>query len=160
MKTHEEIKKGLRYCNGNHPNCSGCPYDTDEDYENKCLDDLQVDALDYIVQLEYRLAHVERERDALRRCICGSTVYKLITTKDGSGSIVEEQLCGFHYIDPPKQRSNKRGNYMIVYHESTGHITHLPVSQIGKTVFFTYEDAKTALDERRGVCEENTKEEN
>ena len=64
MKTPEIIKKGLMYCNGNHPNCSGCPYDTDEDYENKCLDDLQVDALDYIIQLESRLSQVERERDA------------------------------------------------------------------------------------------------
>ena len=98
---------------------------------------------------------LEREMDALRRCICGDTVYKLITTKDGSGSIVEEKLCGFHYIDPPKQRSNKRGSYMIVYHESSGHISHLPVSQIGITVFPTYEDAKNALDKRQIVEEEN-----
>ncbi len=80
MKTPDTIKNGLAYCSGNNDKCNGCPYNTDnEDYENKCLDELIVDALTYIQQLESdneskqkridelesRLAQVERERDAL-----------------------------------------------------------------------------------------------
>lgn len=86
MKTPYTIKNGLAYCSGNNDKCNGCPYNTDnEDYENKCLDELIVDALAYIQQLENdlqyttdaanimkdealklesRLAQVEMERDA------------------------------------------------------------------------------------------------
>lgn len=159
MKTPDEIKKGL--ANAEHVQRMAIVSEDGSCETNYGVlvgyvqrDDI-VACIDNLVQ---RLAQAERERDALRQCTCGDTVYKLIKTKDGSGFIVEEQLCGFHYIDPPKQRSNKRGSYMIAYHETSGHISHLPVSEVGKTIFSTYEDAKKALDERRGVCEENSKE--
>lgn len=61
-KTPEEIKKGLFCCW--EDGCATCPYD---DYctMEAHFEQLAKDSLDYINQLESRLAQVERERDAL-----------------------------------------------------------------------------------------------
>lgn len=82
MKTPDEIKKGLKCHIVNH-SCRGCPYKRDTPIIH--INDLYDDALAYIQQLEndlqyttdaanvmkdealkleYRLAQVERERDA------------------------------------------------------------------------------------------------
>ena len=75
MKTPETIKKGLVYCNANHPNCSGCPYDTDRDYEAECLDAIQADALDYIEQLERENASLDKAvRDAAELMVSGTAL--------------------------------------------------------------------------------------
>lgn len=97
-----------------------------------------------IYELENKIAQSE-----VCPCKPGDTVYVLYTTKDGSGFINEMPVCGYHYIDPPKQRSTKRGSYLIVYHETSGTISHIPYSQLGITLFLSYEDAKNALDKRQ-----------
>lgn len=68
MKTPDEIKKGLECVGGLIEPCvSGCPY------EKSCECGLTAarDAIEYIQQLEYRLAQVEMERDALIRHVQG-----------------------------------------------------------------------------------------
>lgn len=66
MKTPDEIKKGLKICYMGL-GCEKCPYDT----APVCYDDMKSDSLDYIQQLELRLAHVERERDAAVQTVHG-----------------------------------------------------------------------------------------
>jgi hypothetical protein len=61
MKTPDEIKKGLFCCW--EDGCATCPYDDDCTMEAN-FEQLAKDSLDYINQLESRLAQVERERDA------------------------------------------------------------------------------------------------
>ena len=72
MKTPDEIKKGLFCCW--EDGCTTCPYDDDCTISENFMD-VARDALTYIQQLEYRLAQVERERDAalhdINRC-CGT----------------------------------------------------------------------------------------
>ena len=73
MKTHEEIKKALVYCN-TFNNCQNCPYDKDGEGWG-CVVERNADALAYIQQLENHIGeltekvahidHVTRERDAL-----------------------------------------------------------------------------------------------
>ena len=65
MKTPEEIKKGLEYCNEEHEDCKGCTYFDDEDYEMKCLDSVMVDALAYIQQLEETVARYKERHKRL-----------------------------------------------------------------------------------------------
>lgn len=62
MKTPDSIKKGLELCGVLDGDCENCPYD--DGPQLLCADRLRKDALAYIRQLESRLAHVERERDA------------------------------------------------------------------------------------------------
>jgi hypothetical protein len=70
MKTPEEIKKGLDVCGTLDGDCENCPYDGLQIF---CGDRLRKDALAYIQQLESRLAHVERERDAAVEDLKGSS---------------------------------------------------------------------------------------
>lgn len=73
MKTHEEIKKALVYCN-TFNNCQNCPYDKDGEGWG-CVVERNADALAYIQQLENQIGEltekvkqldqVTRERDAL-----------------------------------------------------------------------------------------------
>lgn len=73
MKTYEEIKKALVYCN-TFNNCQNCPYDKDGEGWG-CVVERNADALAYIQQLENQIGEltekvkqldqVTRERDAL-----------------------------------------------------------------------------------------------
>ena len=54
MKTPDEIKKGLFCGAGNPVNCRECPYHN----VRECNNEADADALDYIEQLEKRLADV------------------------------------------------------------------------------------------------------
>lgn len=69
MKTPDEIKKGLEQCvkaESGETGCRGCPYIM-SCVKEEDPDSITSDALDYIVQLESRLAQAERERDAAVR---------------------------------------------------------------------------------------------
>ena len=60
-KTPEEIKKGLECCGDLDISCEDeCPYFMIDGCLKQCKDDV----LAYIQQLEFRLAQVEREREA------------------------------------------------------------------------------------------------
>lgn len=60
MKSPEEIKKGLEYCNNDFipadgtSRCSHCPYDIGDEHP-ECADILHIDALVYIKQLEKQI---------------------------------------------------------------------------------------------------------
>ena len=81
-------------------------------------------------------------------CKIGDTIYKSIFLKDRTGFYVEHQVVGFHVGELPKLRGHKREQYFIVWHKETNAISHLNFEQIGKTVFFTKEEAEKALKER------------
>lgn len=78
MKTPDEIKKGLAICCGYEISCRECPYDCSP---NSCDGSPEEDAIEYINQLESRLAQVEMERDAaIRDCArfpCGTCADKV-----------------------------------------------------------------------------------
>lgn len=64
MKTPDEIKKGLAIHDSDDANCIECPYehvDTQEEWE-RCLINLEADALAYIKQLEAKAELVEQYR--------------------------------------------------------------------------------------------------
>lgn len=56
MKTHEEIKKALVYCN-TFNNCQNCPYDKDGEGWG-CVVERNADALAYIQQLENQIGEL------------------------------------------------------------------------------------------------------
>lgn len=60
MKTPDEIKKGLECCLSDKRTCLECPYHI-ETVGCRALDR---DVFAYVLQLESRLAQVEKERDA------------------------------------------------------------------------------------------------
>ena len=62
MRSPEEIKNGLElhYTAGR---CKECPYTADSEFKKTCFQLVAKDAIDYITQLESRLAQAERERD-------------------------------------------------------------------------------------------------
>lgn len=74
MKTPEEIKKGLDCCQ-TVVRCDGCTYKDIGNIVAECTAALCGDALAYIQKLEFRIAQIMLERDALmhdlskcRRC--------------------------------------------------------------------------------------------
>lgn len=69
MKTPEDIKKGLDCCQ-TIVRCSICPYHGIGDIVAECTAQLCGDTLEYIQQLENRLAQAERERDELLKERC------------------------------------------------------------------------------------------
>lgn len=83
-------------------------------------------------------------------CTVGDTIYQVIFYKDGTGFCVERKVVGFHMGDFPKLRGHKRQEYFIVFHEVTNDITHINFEEIGKTIFFTREEAEQASREGAG----------
>ena len=70
MKTPDEIKKGMDCCQTT-VRCSICPYTDEGNIVAECSGRLAGDALEYIIQIESRLAQVERERDAAVQTVHG-----------------------------------------------------------------------------------------
>ena len=79
----------------------------------------------------------------------GDTAYCTVCAKDGYKNIIEHRIVGFHIIDAPPKRGFKRENYLIFFHEQTNLTSHCSFKKIGKTVFFTREEAEQALAERK-----------
>lgn len=78
-------------------------------------------------------------------CKYGDTIYEAIFHKDGTGFCVERKVVGFHMGEFPKLRGQERQQYFIVFHEATNSISHMNFKEIGKTIFFTREEAEQAL---------------
>lgn len=78
-------------------------------------------------------------------CKIGSTVYKVITRKDGGSHIQEFSCCGFHIIEAPDVRGHKRRNYIIAHLDVTNSIRHIPFDEINKTVFFSKNEAEQKM---------------
>lgn len=80
-------------------------------------------------------------------CAFGDTAYEVILLNDTRGFIVNRKVVGYHTGDLPTLRGHKREEYLIIYHEATHSISHIDYKRIGKTVFFTREEAVEALRE-------------
>lgn len=81
-------------------------------------------------------------------CKIGDTVYEVIKTKKGNYSHINTSICvGFHIVNAPKKRGHTRQSYIVAYFSITNAIYHFSFERIGKTVFFTREEAEQALKE-------------
>lgn len=76
-------------------------------------------------------------------CKVGDTVYRVIRSKDKDGGhITSAVVSGIHMADG--RRYKKREAY-IVLKVNGRYVSHVPLSNFGKTVFLTQVDAKAAL---------------
>ena len=75
-------------------------------------------------------------------CKVGDTAYCIITR---AKYIQGHKVVGFHLGDFPTLRGHKRKEYLVCYSNYT--LYHLDIEQIGKTIFFTKEEAEQKLKE-------------
>lgn len=81
-------------------------------------------------------------------CKVGDPVYQIIFQKRGIPSHILQETCvGFHMINAPDLRGLDRKSYIIVHNSETNTIGHINFDKIGKTVFFTCEEAKHMIEE-------------
>ena len=65
--------------------------------------------------------------------------------------IQECKVVGFHMGDFPNARGNhKRQQYFIIHHEQINVISHIDFKEIGRTIFFSRQEAEKKLKERKG----------
>ena len=74
-------------------------------------------------------------------CKVGDTVYSV-----KGGFIKSDTVVGFHLGRFPTLRGQARKEYLVCY--NINYLSHIDIAQIGKTVFFTREEAEKALAER------------
>lgn len=79
-------------------------------------------------------------------CKVGQTAYQIILLKDKMGFVVERKVVGFHIGAFPDIRGHKRSQYLIVHEDATNTLTHIDIKHIGKTVFWSREEAEKALE--------------
>ena len=70
MKKPEEIKKGIEKCLSDVPCCYECPYAGKFVTGDKCVGELKADALEYIAQLEERVAIMTEGGTPKTRNVC------------------------------------------------------------------------------------------
>ena len=75
-------------------------------------------------------------------CKVGDKVYSVVK----SYHINESTVVGFHLGKFPDLRGHIRKEYLVCYTSYV--LRHIDIEQIGKTVFFTREEAEKALAER------------
>lgn len=75
-------------------------------------------------------------------CKVGDTVYRTIGHYD---YIRECEVVGFHLGEFSDLRGHKRKPYLICRSDSSRYLSHLDIDKIGKTVFFTLDEAEAAL---------------
>lgn len=158
MKTPYTIKNGLAYCSGNNDKCNGCPYNTDnEDYENKCLDELIVDALAYIQQLEDRNEKLE---NALRNLANSSS-----NAHDAANKVIEHLESRLAQVE--RERDAAVADLKSVdekYEALKSMIDDVTFNHEPYSLYLDFRAAADAMVEHEhadvwcGVCEENTKE--
>ena len=76
-------------------------------------------------------------------CKVGDTVYTVVFH---SKYISSANVVGFHLGKFPTLNGQKRKEYLVCY--SSCYLRHIDIAQIGKTVFFTREEAEKAFAER------------
>ena len=76
-------------------------------------------------------------------CKVGDKVYSVVFK---SNYINESTVVGFHLGKFPDLRGHRRKEYLVCYTSYV--LRHIEIEQIGKTVFFTREEAEKALVER------------
>ena len=80
-------------------------------------------------------------------CEVGDTVYILHRYKDGNGFLQEVTVSGIHLRDTIGYRGIPRQEYLVV-RGACNLSSHVKLKDIGKTIFFTKEEAEQALRER------------
>ena len=80
-------------------------------------------------------------------CKVGDTVYILHRYKDGNGFLQEVTVSGIHLRDTIGYRGIPRQEYLVV-RGACNLSSHVKLKDIGKTIFFTKEEAEQALRER------------
>ena len=75
-------------------------------------------------------------------CKVGDVVY---VVKPYFSSIQEYQVRGYRLGEFPTLNGHKRKSYLICYHKASSALKHLPIDEIGKTVFFNREEAEAKL---------------
>lgn len=75
-------------------------------------------------------------------CKVGDVVY---VVKPYFSFIQEYQVRGYHLGEFPTLNGHKRKSYLICYHKASSALKHLPIDEIGKTVFFNREEAEAKL---------------
>lgn len=93
------------------------------------------------------LSFKDRSRFIELPCKVGDTAYIIHSYKDYEGFIQEVTVSGIHLRDTIGYRNIPRAEYLVV----RGNVNlskHIKLKEIGKTVFFTREEAKQALKER------------
>lgn len=89
----------------------------------------------------FELLKAEKEgRLIVPPCKVEDKVYKINTAFN---YVMECKVVGFHLGKFPTLRGTKRDEYLVCY--SDYHLYHLPFDKIGKTIFFSKEEAEKAL---------------
>lgn len=87
-------------------------------------------------------------------CNIGDTVYTILYLKKGKpGGIIERRCTGIHISEKVLKRRSAKAYYYLTTNTEFGSTVHIPFSKIGKSVFFTYEEAKAALSRRKDDTE-------
>ena len=85
-------------------------------------------------------------------CEVGDDVYIVKRYRDGTVShIVEKKCTGVHVTKKVFGYGREREKMYLVTNSDIGHAEHIPFREIGKTVFFTREEAVSAT---RRMCDE------
>lgn len=85
-------------------------------------------------------------------CNIGDTIYKVLYLKRGKPGGICERICtGIHISEKVLKRRSAKAYYYLTTNTEFGSTTHIPFSDIGRSVFFTYEEAKAALSKRKDV---------
>lgn len=79
-------------------------------------------------------------------CNIGDTVYVVVFTTDGTGSHICERICsGIHISDKVTRWRHESPVCYLVLKTDDGYSIRIRMDEIGKSLFFTREDAEAAL---------------
>lgn len=79
-------------------------------------------------------------------CNIGDTVYSVVFTTDGTGSHICERICsGIHISDKVTRWRHESPVRYLVLKTDDGYSIRIRMDEIGKSLFFTREDAEAAL---------------
>lgn len=82
-------------------------------------------------------------------CKLGDTVYIMVYYDNQPSHYYTGVVSGIHITDKKSNGAySKRFNYLVVRFLSTDSLKHINFKEIGKTVFFSQEEAEIALKER------------
>lgn len=92
----------------------------------------------------------DRSRFVELPCKVGDTAWIIVRYKNGNGHFYTGIVTGVHVTDRKTiyKLPCKRFNYIVIRFLQTDSLKHINFNEIGKTVFFTKEEAEQALKER------------
>jgi hypothetical protein len=92
----------------------------------------------------------DRSRFVELPCKVGDTAWIVVRPKNGDDHFYTGIVTGVHVTDRKTiyKLPCKRFNYIVIRFVQTDSLKHINFNEIGKTVFFTKEEAEQALKER------------